>query len=154
MKRPTVYVNRSIDKAIKRYTAEGAPVGALGRVLIEWAVAIMDEAPTLSEDESRALLAIVRERPLRPRSATGEPRVSSVVGDLANALLAAGVSIPWEARCQLLRRLSRMHHMERLGLVLRLAWACEAMELLPGPGRRPLTFDEALALARLTEPSD
>lgn len=149
--RPTVYLNRSIAHAIERYTTEGAPPGALGRILIEWALAVMDEVEPLDPEHARALLTIAPEIRLRPRTSTGEPRVSVELANLPNAILdeatLAGVS-PEIAR-DLAERVAGMPAIQRLGLVLRLAWACEAMDLRPGPERRPLSFEEALRAARL-----
>jgi len=151
VKRPTVYLDRSIASAIERYTAEGAPAGALGRVLLDWALALMDEAPTLPNDEARALLAIAREWRPRARNATGEPRVQVEVENMPTAIFeeAVGAGVDAATAQRLAERIAALDPIARLGLILRLAWGCEALDLTPGPGRRPQSFEEALLVARL-----
>jgi len=151
VKRPTVYLDRSIASAIERYTAEGAPAGALGRVLLDWALALMDEAPMLPNDEARALLAIAREWRPRARNATGEPRVQVEVENMPTAIFeeAVGAGVDAATAQRLAERIAALDQIARLGLILRLAWGCEALDLTPGPGRRPQSFEEALRLARL-----
>lgn len=149
--RPTVYLDEELSAAISRYLPEGAPAGALLRLLAAWGIAIMDETEPLAPEQARALLAIARERRLRPRSGSGEPRVSAELEHLPDTIITEALFArvaPDPAR-QLAEHIGWMSQIERLSLVLRLAWACEAMDLLPGPGRRPLSFDEALRAARL-----
>jgi hypothetical protein len=153
VKRPTVYLDRALASAIERYTADGAPAGALGRVLLEWALALMDEAPALPDDEAQALLAIAREWRPRARNATGEPRVQVEVENLPTAILdeAAFAGVDDATAHRLAERIAALDPIARLGLILRLAWGCEALDLTPGPGRRPQSFEDALRLARLAE---
>lgn len=151
IRRPTVYLDRSIVPFLEAYLTDGVPAGALARVLVEWGVALMDEAPVLPEAEARALLAIAREWRPRPRAESGEPRVALEVASIERAILDEGAfaGVPEDIQQRLLDRLGTLSPVERLGLLLKLAWACEAMNLLPGMGRRPLSLDEALRVARL-----
>lgn len=153
MKRATIYFDRGLAAALNRYSAEGAPIGALARVLLDWALAVMDEAPPLPADEATALLAIAREWRPRARLASGEPRIQIEIENLPAVILdeAAFVGVDADTAHRLAERLGAFNPIERLGLIFRLAWAVEALELMPGPGRHPQKTEAALRLARLVE---
>ncbi|MBX6755023.1 MAG: hypothetical protein IRY86_12375, partial [Thermorudis peleae] len=64
---------------------------------------------------------------------------------------AVGAGVDAATAQRLAERIAALDPIARLGLVLRLAWGCEALDLTPGPGRRPQSFEDALRLARLVE---
>lgn len=151
-RRPTVSFDRDLLPYVRRYTLpDAAPAGALARVLVEWGVALMDEAPTFPDDEARALLAVAREWRPRPRTGLGEPCVALEAASFERVILDEGafVGLSEDVQGRLLERLERLSPVERLGLLFKLAWALESMHLMPGHERRPLSFDEALVVSNL-----
>jgi len=153
-RRPTVSLDRKLLPHVRKYTIpDAAPAGVLGRFALKWITALMDMAPRLSADEARALLEVAMEWKPEPRSERGEPRIAVELANFPQAILDEGtfVGLTAEMQQRIARRIAALDDLERLGLLLRLAWAYETMQIKPGPERRTLTFEEALRAARLIE---
>lgn len=153
MRKVTVVMPRRVESIAARYLAEGAPAGALYRVLGEWALALLEEAPCLAPEEAYALLRFLDAEgagvtPLRHTDP--ESIIALIEGLPARVLedaLFAGLTED-EAR-QLARRFADMHPLERLGVLIKAAWAREMRRGGRSRMRHPIEEADAIIHARL-----
>jgi len=156
MRRATIVMPRRAEVVAARYLAEGAPAGALYRVLGEWGLALLEDAPCLDIEEADALIRFLdaegagvtplRHPDIESPFALIEGLTSRVLEDAPFAGLEED-----EAR-RLARRLAGLHPLERLGVLLKASWAREMRAGGRSRMRHPIEEPDALALARLIAP--
>jgi hypothetical protein len=156
MQKVTVVMPRRAEAVAARYLTEGAPAGALYRVLGEWALALIEEAPCLELEEAEALIRFLDAEgaavtPLRHRDLES---LISLIERLPTRILEdapfAGLAED-EAR-RLARRLAGMHPLERLGVLMKASWAREMRAGGRSRMRHPIEEPDAMLIARLIAP--
>ena len=155
MKRVNVAIPGRVEKFAARYTAPGAPEGALYRVLAEWALAVLEEAPCLEPDEAEALIRFLdaEEHAVTPLRAD-EPSVVALVEMVPTVLYedALFMGIRESAAARLALKLASMHPIQRLGVLMKAAWAREMRDGKRSPHREPRDEADAIIAARLVAP--
>jgi hypothetical protein len=156
MKRVNVVIPHRVDAIASRYLAEGAPAGALYRVLGEWALALLEEAPCLELEEAEALIRFLDAEgaavtPLRHRDLES---LISLIERLPTRILEDALVADLEegAARRLAHRLAAMHPLERLGVLMKASWAREMRAGGRPAMRHPIEEPDAIIIARLVAP--
>ncbi|WP_448574635.1 hypothetical protein, partial [Thermomicrobium sp.] len=127
----------------------------LYRVLAEWALAILEEAPCLDIEEAEALIRFldVEEHAVTPLRSE-EPSVTALVEMMPTILYedALFMGIRESAAARLALKLASMHPIQRLGVLMKAAWAREMRDGKRSPHRQPQDEADAVLTARLVAP--
>ncbi len=156
MKRITVVMPRRVESVAARYLAEGAPAGALYRVLGEWALVLIEEAPPLSSEEANALLRFLDAEGagVTPLRHSDPESLLAFIEGLPTRIIedAPFAGLEEDEAGRLARRLAGMHPLERLGVLLKASWAREMRNGGRSRMRSALEEAEAMLHARLIAP--